>query len=313
MRTIVILLLMPLLVWSQKPTTQFNGFGHLEYSLDYSDHADPVLLSEALAIAKPIVKEIYLGGLQLRQESQQMTTFLQSVASLQSLPEETRALLAEKLVRCRISVEETSVIERILSAPDPIAVLNLVQQVQTIRTLLDSIRISVDRASKVVRDVRSFIKKDTQATQQRIPLRDNISVVLNIFHYELRRDVTLDFRVDPDHFIMGYEVKLFQLWSNLIKNALDAMEEETDKQLLIWSEKTEQGVSVTVENTGPEIPAAAVGQIFRKFFTTKQHKSGTGLGLSIVKNVADEHGALVTVRSENRRTAFTVTFPLIAS
>jgi signal transduction histidine kinase len=66
---------------------------------------------------------------------------------------------------------------------------------------------------------------------------------------------------------------------------------------------------VTVENTGPEIPPAIIGQIFRKFFTTKHQKSGTGLGLSIVKNVADDHGATVTVRSENRRTAFTVTFP----
>jgi signal transduction histidine kinase len=89
------------------------------------------------------------------------------------------------------------------------------------------------------------------------------------------------------------------------------MDEETDKQLVIRSEKTAAGVSVSVENTGPEIPAAIISQIFRKFFTTKHHKSGTGLGLSIVKNVADEHGATISVQSANRRTVFTITFPSV--
>lgn len=259
-----------------------------------------------MSLAKPNVREIYVGGLQLRQEAQQMAVFLSSLTEADKLNTEQRVELAEKLVRCRITIDEADVIRRILSAAQPAAVLNLIQQIQTIRSLSDSIRISVDRASKVIRDVRSFIKKDIQSTQKRISVRDNISVVLNIFHYELKRDITLDFEVAPDHFIMGYEVKLFQLWSNLIKNAIDAMEEEADKRLIIRSEKREAGLAVTVENTGPEIPSDMIGQIFRKFFSTKHHKSGTGLG--IVKNVADEHGATVSVTSQDRRTAFTVTF-----
>jgi C4-dicarboxylate-specific signal transduction histidine kinase len=290
------------------------GAESVSYSLEtligqQVSQADPELLSEALSLAKPIVKDIYLGGLQLRQESQRMESYLRSLQEASGLSDELRSQMADKLVRCRIAEEDSDSLRRILTSRDPIAVLNLIQQIQTIRTLLDSIRISVDRASKVIRVVRSFIKKDVQSSQQLIHLRDNISVVLNIFQYELRRDVTLDFSVDPDHIVMGYEVKLFQLWSNLIKNALDAMDEETDKQLVIRSEKTAVGVSVSVENTGPAIPAAIISQIFRKFFTTKHHKSGTGLGLSIVKNVADEHGATISVQSANRRTVFTITFP----
>jgi signal transduction histidine kinase len=241
-----------------------------------------------------------------------MLEHLSQSKQLETVPESKRSELADKLVRCRISPTESASIDRILQSKDPIALLNLIQQIQTVRSLLDSIRISVDRASNVIRDVRSFIKKDSQSAQSLISLRENISVVLNIFNYELKRDVTLDFRVDDSHAIMGYEVKLFQLWSNLVKNAMDAMDSETDKQLSIVSEKRADGIAVTVENTGPEIPAAIVGQIFRKFFTTKQHKSGTGLGLSIVKNVADEHGATINVRSDNGRTAFTVLFPLPA-
>lgn len=271
---------------------------------------DPVLLNDAIALAKPSIREVFIGGLQLRQESQQMMERLASVSSIGSIPESKRQELADKLVRCRILPAESDSIERVLQSKDPIALLNLIQQIQTIRSLLDSIRISVDRASNVIRDVRSFIKKDSQSKQSRISVRENISVVLNIFNFELKRDVTLDFQVDPAHTIMGYEVKLFQLWSNLVKNAIDAMDGETNKYLLIRSERSTDGLAVTVENTGPEIPAAILSQIFHKFFTTKQHKSGTGLGLSIVKNVADEHGATVSVRSANGRTAFTVVFPL---
>lgn len=271
--------------------------------------ADPVLLAQALELAKPAIREIYLGGLQLRQEKGQMLALLTEYNHTLKYTEEERDQLAERFVRCRIQPAEASTISQVLRSSDPLTLLNLIQQIQTTRSLLDSILVSVDRASKVIRDVRSFIKKDAQAAQSKINLHENIAVVLNIFHYELRRDVTLDLQIDPTHTIMGYEVKLFQLWSNLIKNALDAMEGETDKQLSIRSEVLPTGVSVTVENTGPEIPQEIIGQIFRKFFTTKHQRSGTGLGLSIVKNVADEHGATVSVRSENRRTAFTVTFP----
>lgn len=271
--------------------------------------SDPAFLVEALELAKPTIREIYVGGMQLRQETQQMLQVLNERADARSFSDEERAQLADRLVRCRILTDSPDSMGRILASKDPFTVLTLIQQIQTIRTLLDSIRISVDRASKVIRDVRSFIKRDVQASQSRINLRDNISVVLNIFHYELKRDVNLDFQVDASHFIQGYEVKLFQLWSNLIKNAIDAMDEESTKNLLIHSEQLPAGVAVTVENTGPEIPQALIGQIFRKFFTTKHKKSGTGLGLSIVKNVADEHGATISVRSENGRTAFTVLFP----
>ena len=271
--------------------------------------ADPILLAQALELAKPAIREIYVGGLQLRQEKEHMQAYLNEQAAAATFTAEERTQLAERFVRCRIQPIESSTIAQVLTSKDPVMVLTLIQQIQTTRSLLDSILISVDRASKVIRDVRSFIKKDAQAAQSLINLHDNISVVLNIFHYELRRDVNLDLQIDPNHNILGYEVKLFQLWSNLIKNALDAMEGESDKHLSIRSEVLPTGVAVTVENTGPEIPPAIIGQIFRKFFTTKHQKSGTGLGLSIVKNVADDHGATIAVRSENRRTAFTVTFP----
>ena len=60
---------------------------------------------------------------------------------------------------------------------------------------------------------------------------------MGIFNYELRQNVDLKFEVDPDLVMVGYDVKLFQLWSNLIKNAFEAMEDQVEKYIgnIQWS------------------------------------------------------------------------------
>jgi signal transduction histidine kinase len=109
-------------------------------------------------------------------------------------------------------------------------------------------------------------------------------------------------------FIEGYDIKLFQLWSNLIKNAIEAMEDHPNRQIVVKSVLREHEVDIVVENTGPEIPEEIIDKIFKKFFSTKLRKNGTGLGLSIVKNIVDEHGAKISVSSANEKTTFVVTF-----
>ena len=89
-----------------------------------------------------------------------MLQVLNERADARSFSDEERAQLADRLVRCRILTDSPDSMGRILASKDPFTVLTLIQQIQTIRTLLESIRISVDRASKVIRDVRSFIKRD---------------------------------------------------------------------------------------------------------------------------------------------------------
>jgi signal transduction histidine kinase len=112
-------------------------------------------------------------------------------------------------------------------------------------------------------------------------------------------------------FIQGFDVKLFQLWSNLIKNALDAMEDREQKHLYIDVDAKEKNwITVCIGNNGPKIPEEIQQQIFKKFFSTKREKNGTGLGLSIVKNVVDEHNARIRLESNEEQTRFYIDFPL---
>jgi len=109
---------------------------------------------------------------------------------------------------------------------------------------------------------------------------------------------------------MGYDIKLFQLWSNIVKNALESMSEQDDKYLGIIAVHEKKKIVVTFENNGPKIPEDIVKKIFTKFYTTKSKKSGSGLGLNIVKNVLKEHEATIKLESTDKITKFIITFDL---
>ena len=259
----------------------------------------------ALQFSKNRKIEVFIGGLQLLKERKEMLASLESdyVGKIDRLP-----LIAEMLVKCRIQPQERDIISTILSWNNPVDVLELFYNVQIICSLLETIKTSVDKATKVVKDIRSFIKTETSVDRGRVNLHDNIFTVLSIFNYELKRNIHLDFEVDEKILIEGYDIKLFQLWSNLIKNAIEAMEDYPDKKIVVKSVLRDKEIDILVQNTGPEIPEEIIDKIFKKFFSTKLRKNGTGLGLSIVKNIVDEHGARISVHSADGLTTFVVTF-----
>lgn len=262
-------------------------------------------LRRALEIAKSKTVEIYVGGLQLMRERKETIAYLQSRYGTQreNLPQ-----IAEMFVKCRILVQDVELMDEVYQWENAQDVLDLIYNVQIIGNLLDTIKTSVDKASKVVKDVRSFIKTESAVERTRVNLHDNIATVLSIFNYELKRNINLVFDVDENICIDGYDIKLFQLWSNLIKNAIEAMDGYHNKNIAVRSILHDGRVDILIENTGPVIDAAIIDKIFKKFFTTKHGKNGTGLGLSIVKNVVDEHGAKIAVTSMEEVTTFKVTF-----
>lgn len=264
-----------------------------------------IQLKRALEIAKSKTVEIYVGGLQLMRERKETIAFLETRygSERSNLPQ-----IADMLVKCRILVHEVDIMDEIYQWENAQEVLEVIHNVQIIGNLLDTIKTSVDKASKVVKDVRSFIKTETTVDRTRVNLHDNIATVLSIFNYELKRNINLVFDVDQNICIDGYDIKLFQLWSNLIKNAIEAMDEYPNKNIAVRSVLHDGKVDILVENTGPVIDAEIIDKIFKKFFTTKHGKNGTGLGLSIVKNVVDEHGGKISVSSMEDLTIFKVTF-----
>jgi PAS domain S-box-containing protein len=252
--------------------------------------------------------EMYVGGLQMRKEKAEMLEFLN--ASLSGKIPDALDDICDLLVKCRFDPSQEQEISMILSKPFAKEYLQIMNQLQMAMAQLETIRKSSDKAVGVVQDMRAFIKGESVVEQKTINLRDNISTVLGVFNYEISLHVNLVFEVDPSIEFMGYDIKLFQLWSNIVKNGLEAMSDQKDRYFGIFAERKERQLKVVFENNGPKIPEEIAETIFQKFYTTKSKKSGSGLGLSIVKNVLKEHKADIIVESSETLTKFIITFEI---
>ncbi len=123
-----------------------------------------------------------------------------------------------------------------------------------------------------------------------------------------RKNLDLDLAFD-EHRICANEELMKQVWVNLLDNAIKFTPEGGRVEVTIFEDGSSLSVSIT--NTGSEIPAASQERIFQKFYQADEsHASeGNGIGLAVVQKVVTLHGGSVNVDSRNGRTAFTVSLP----
>ena len=251
--------------------------------------------------------ELFIGGMQQRREVTSTLKFLSEMYP--TLSENKQHEMAEGLVKARISVEEPELIDQIIESKNSTHFINLIYHTSMIRNFINAISISNERATKVIQGLRTFIKDHQHGTKGPINLHQNISTVLSVFDYEIRRNTELQFEVDHNLIVHAHDIKLFQLWSNIIKNGLESMEDNESRGLLrIYSSETNKTISIHLENNGPMISKEVQARIFEKFYTTKSAKNGTGLGLNIVKNILDEHDASIALVSNELLTTFIISF-----
>ena len=105
------------------------------------------------------------------------------------------------------------------------------------------------------------------------------------------------------------EVKLRQALLNLIRNAEEAI--QPPGKICLSALAEEDGLCISVSDTGSGIPGEYLDTLFEPFVTHKT--SGTGLGLSIVRTIAEAHGGTVSVQSGPEGTVFTIRLPYMDS
>jgi len=108
--------------------------------------------------------------------------------------------------------------------------------------------------------------------------------------------------------VMAYGSELNQVWTNIIDNAIDAMDGKGE--ITLRTQLQGDWVVVEIEDTGPGIPDEIQSKIFSPFFTTKPVGKGTGLGLNISYKIIQKHGGEIKVFSQPRRTRFQVCLPV---
>jgi len=110
--------------------------------------------------------------------------------------------------------------------------------------------------------------------------------------------VAITVTVEPENlFILADKTMIEQVLINLIKNAIQAFDEQTDKKIELTARGTEKGRAIlSVKDNGSGIDAEAQEKIFIPFFSTK--KTGSGIGLSLSKQIMRQHEGRITVKSK---------------
>lgn len=123
------------------------------------------------------------------------------------------------------------------------------------------------------------------------------------------RQCQVNVSVDEDLEIMGKEAELCQVFINLVKNAIDAMDKSTENWLTISAREREGEIEVRVMNSGEVIPEHVRKNIFKKFYTTKPKGKGTGIGLSISQKIVQRHGGELSLDLDSIHTTFVIRLP----
>ena len=179
----------------------------------------------------------------------------------------------------------------------------------SVHLLLDELRLAIGRMSEIVAAVKGYAYLD-QAPVQRVDVREGLEQTLVIMRHRLRDgvDVARELADDlPEIEVRGSELN--QVWTNLIDNAIDAMDGRGTLTVRAEADPEGDGVRVTICDTGPGIPDDVRQRLFEPFYTTKPPGKGTGLGLHITHNVIGNHGGRIEVDSEPGRTCFEITLP----
>ncbi|MEM6253027.1 MAG: ATP-binding protein [Cyanobacteria bacterium P01_D01_bin.156] len=171
-----------------------------------------------------------------------------------------------------------------------------------------------ERISTLVQSMKSYSYMD-RAAQQQINIHNGIEDTLRLFSFKLKHGITVARRYDQDlPEIMAFGSELNQVWTNLIDNAIDALNEgftgDVPKITIRTCQKNDC-LRVEVEDNGPGIPEELHNRLTEPFFTTKPMGKGSGLGLDVVRRIVENrHGGSLMLESVPGRTCFIVLLPV---
>jgi signal transduction histidine kinase len=174
---------------------------------------------------------------------------------------------------------------------------------------VSEIRQASERISQIVQAMKSYTYLD-QARLLEVDVHEGLENTLVIMQHKLKRGVSVRREYAPDlPRIEAYASELNQVWTNIIDNAIDAMNGSGMITLKTYAEN--DYVSVEIVDNGPGIPANIQSRIFEPFFTTKAPGHGTGLGLHISHDiVVNRHHGQLIVESRPGETKFKVMLPV---
>jgi len=219
--------------------------------------------------------------------------------------------LASDLARKNI---QPAALESLFSTLDPdtarAALVRIAASVE-VAGLLNEIESSTSRISDLVGAIKEYTYMD-QAPVQNVDIVKSLEVTLTILNHKLKKGVVVkrDYPKEP-LLINSFGSELNQVWTNIIDNAIDAMNGKGELRVRAFRE--DPCVVVEIGDNGPGISPQVKAHIFEPFFTTKGVGEGTGLGLDTVQRIVKKHRGNIQVNSKPGDTRFQIWLPIAQS
>ena len=178
----------------------------------------------------------------------------------------------------------------------------------TTNGLVNEVEQSTSRISELVGAIKNYSYMDRSAVQE-IDIHEGLDNTLKILHHKLKYGVTVNreyCKGIPTMSVYGGELN--QVWTNLIDNAIDAMDGKGE--LTIRTAVENNCVLVEIIDNGAGIPTEIQSRIFEPFFTSKEVGKGSGLGLDISRRIVIQHKGNMNFQSRAGKTVFQVRIPL---
>jgi len=222
---------------------------------------------------------------------------------------ETAWQLAPLLVSLGYNQSKIQTLSETFSPRQFIVVIEWLSYTYTIHSLLSEISLGTGRIVEIVKALKTYTFMD-QAPLQFVNVHEGLDNTLIILKNKLKKGINVHREYAQDlPTIPAYGGELNQVWSNIIDNAIDAMDGQGD--LTLRTRKKDPWVVVEIEDNGAGIPEEVQTKVFDPFFTTKPPGKGTGLGLNISRNlIVQKHQGQITVSSKPGKTLFTVWLPI---
>jgi signal transduction histidine kinase len=174
--------------------------------------------------------------------------------------------------------------------------------------LLSEVKESTRRISELVAAVKSYSQLD-RASMQQTDITEGIESTLVMLAHKLPGVTVVRDYSDHVPRIEAIAGELNQVWTNLIDNAIDAM--QGTGTLRVSTRMNNHGVEVEIGDTGPGMPTEVQARAFEPFYTTKDVGKGTGLGLDISRRIiVERHGGEIRIESRPGETVLRVRLPL---
>jgi signal transduction histidine kinase len=187
-------------------------------------------------------------------------------------------------------------------------ILETAYHLSSVQNNSHNIRLAVERASRIVYALKNFVRQDSSDLPISASVSESVDIVLTLYQNRIKHGIEVIKNYHAVPLIVCYPEELAQVWSNLITNAIQAMDYHGELAIKIMQQ--DKSVVVEIIDGGCGISDTIKDKIFQPFFTTKPAGEGSGLGLSIVRKIIDKHYGTIEVDSQPGQTVFRVSLPL---